>query len=137
MTNKQLSVLWGGMYILCAGLGFIPSPAGALSSLLTLLAIGFFIPGGVLLYRAYKAKDKVSIKTICALSGGVLGMTLLVLIFNFLSYGATQATGDLLYGLLIFVSSPMVCGQNWLIGLFGWACLLMSGLSCLKKSFSA
>ena len=133
MKNKQLFALWGGMYILCAGLGFIPSPAGPLSTFLTLLSIAFFIPGGVLLYRGQKTGDFQTVKTVCALAGGVLGATLQVLILNFLSYGATEVTGDLLYGLLILVSSPMVCGGNWLLGLFGWACLLMSSLSLLRK----
>ena len=33
---------------------------------------------------------------------------------------------NLLHILLIIVSTPMVCGQYWVLGLFGWACLLFA-----------
>ena len=101
--------------------------------MLVLMAVGFFVPGAVLLYRGYKARNPGRIKAICAISLVWLVMTLVLLILNFLTAGATALAGDLLYGFLVILSAPMFCGQAWVLSLFLWACLLMSGLSCLKK----
>ena len=34
--------------------------------------------------------------------------------------------GDILHGLLVVVSSPMICSGHWAMSLFFWACLLIS-----------
>ena len=36
MKKKSLFALWGGLFLLCAGLGFIPEPAGAVRWVLSL-----------------------------------------------------------------------------------------------------
>ena len=55
MKNHTLFALWGGLFALCAVLGFIPNPDGALRIVLTLLSVVFFVPGGLLLCRkAYR-----------------------------------------------------------------------------------
>lgn len=133
MSKKALFALWGGLFILCAGLGFIPEPTGFVKGLLTALAVGFFIPGGVLLYRAKGQKDRQTAATVRNLSAASLGLTLLMLVANFLSLGAGQAVGDALYAVLVIVSSPMVCSGYWLLSLFLWACLLVISLEILKK----
>lgn len=133
MSKKALFALWGGLFILCAGLGFIPEPTGFVKGLLTALAVGFFIPGGVLLYRAKRQKDRQTAATVRNLSAASLGLTLLMLVANFLSLGAGQAVGDALYAALVIVSSPMVCSGYWLLSLFLWACLLVVSLEILKK----
>ena len=44
MKSQFLYALWGALFILCAGLGFIPEPARVLRVLLTGLSILFFLP---------------------------------------------------------------------------------------------
>ena len=134
MKDGKLYALWGVLYIFCGLLGFIREPNGFVTALLVLMAVGFFVPGAVLLYRGYKARDPGRIKAICAVSLVWLVMTLVLLVLNFLTAGATALAGDLLYGFLVILSAPMFCGQAWVLSLFLWACLLMSGLSCLKKT---
>ena len=133
MKDGKLYALWGVLYIFCGLLGFIREPNGFVTALLVLMAVGFFVPGAVLLYRGYKARNPGRIKAICAISLVWLVMTLVLLVLNFLTAGATALAGDLLYGFLVILSAPMFCGQAWVLSLFLWACLLMSGLSCLKK----
>ena len=133
MKDSKLYALWGALYILCGLLGFIREPNGFVMALLVLLAVGFFVPGAILLYRGWKEHNPGKIRMIRNLSLGWLGLTLVLLVANFLTAGATEVTGDLLYGFLVFLSAPMYCGQFWIMSLFLWACLLMSSLSCLKK----
>jgi len=133
MSKKAWFVLWGGLYILCAGLGFIPEPAGFWKGFLTALSVAFFIPGGVLLYRAGQRKDRGTATAVRNLAAASLGLTLLTLVANFLSLGAGEAAGDALYAMLVIVSSPMVCSGYWLLSLFLWACLLAVSLEILKK----
>ena len=59
--------------------------------------------------------------------------TMVTLVVNFLSYEASAAAGTVLYWLLILVSTPMICSQVWVVGLFGWALLLFTCLKYLKK----
>lgn len=134
MKNKHLFYIWGGLFIVCAMLGFIPQPEGFLKGLLILVSAAFFIPGGMLLFRANKAKDLSLLKTICLLCLISLGSTLFFLVLNFMSGSGSQAAGKLLYGFLVIFSSPMVCSQYWVVSLFLWACLLMTALSFLKKA---
>ena len=133
MSKKGLFAIWGGFFILCAGLGFIPEPAGFLKGLLTALSVIFFLPGGLLLAEAKQKQDRGTAALIRNLSAGSLGLTVLVLVGNFLSIGAGSAVGDGLYAVLVIVSSPMVCSGYWLLSLFLWACLLVGSLEILKK----
>lgn len=133
MKDSKLYALWGAAYILCGLLGFIREPNGFVMAVLVLLAVGFFVPGAVLLYRGYREKNGQKVKIIRNISLIWLGMTLVLLVANFLTAGATELTGDLLYGFLVMLTAPMCCGQFWILSLFLWACLLMASLSCLKK----
>ena len=134
MKNKHLFWIWGGLFILCALLGFIPQPEGFLKAMLILFSVAFFIPGFVLLFRAAKKKDLSLLKTIVILCLVSLGSTLLFLVLNFLSGRGSLLAGNLLYGFLVIFSSPMVCAQYWVVSLFLWACRLMTGLSFIKKA---
>lgn len=133
MNKTTFFALWGAMFILCAGLGFIPEPEGALRVLMILLSIGFFLPPAALLYRSVKEKDRHTLTLIRNLSLLSLVLTLITILANFMSLMASEALGNVLYVILVIVSAPMVCGQYWVLGLFGWACLLMVSLSQLKK----
>ena len=44
MKTKILFALWAFLYLLCAGLGFIPNPQGALRIGMILLAAACFVP---------------------------------------------------------------------------------------------
>lgn len=129
MNRNILYGLWAGLYIVCAGLGFIPEPAGFGKAVLVLMSILFFIPPMVLLYRG----DIRDLKFIRNISILWLVGALVLLVGNLLSVLASEAFGTGLYALLVLLTAPMVCGQYWLLSLFLWACLLMGSLSILKK----
>ena len=134
MDKKFWYVLWGALYILCAGLGFLGEANGFITALLILLALGCFIPPAALLYRGIQSGDRKLICRIRNLSALSLGGTLALMVLNLLcAAGSTQAMGDLLFGLLVLVSSPMYCMRNGFVSLFLWACLLMVGIRHTKK----
>ena len=121
MTNKHLYAAWGILYILTAGLGFIPETDGLASVGMTLLSLAFFVPGFLLLYRGQK-------KPVLILSILSLALTVFSLVLNVWSVGMTAEMGEFLYVLLIMVSAPMFCSRFWLLSLFLWACLLMGSI---------
>ena len=133
MKQKALFVLWGGLFILCAGLGFIPPPEGFLRGLMTAAALGFFLVGWLILYRADKTGDRDSLLLVRNLSLLSLGLTLLLLVFSFLTLNVSQWMGDLVHVILVIVSSPMICSGYWALSMFLWACLLLTARSYLKK----
>ena len=128
MNKTSYYTVWAGIYILCAGLSFIPEPAGFLKFLMMALSLGFFLPPALLLYRAKKERDGFSVKLIRNLSLASLILTAAVLIISVLSFLAPEWVGNFLHILLILVSVPMVCSQYWVLSLFCWACLLMVSL---------
>ena len=129
MNRKILYALWAFLFSLCAGLGFIPEPEGILRSLLTAAALLFFLPPAWLLYRAQEA-DRKLIRNLSALS---LGLTLVLLIFNFFTAFSSEALGQVLHYVLTIVSSPMICSGHWATSLFLWACLLVASGKQLKR----
>ena len=133
MKQKALFVLWGGLFILCAGLGFIPQPEGFLRGLMTAAALGFFLVGWLILSRADKTGDRDSLLLVRNLSLLSLGLTLLLLVFSFLTLNVSQWMGDLVHVILVIVSSPMICSGYWALSMFLWACLLLTARSYLKK----
>ena len=128
MNQKILFPLWGGLFCLCAGLGFIPEPEGLLKAIMVMLSVGFFVPGFLLLDCGNR--QTLLVRNLAALS---LAMTLLLLIGNFLSVMGTPVLGDILHYMLIIISAPMVCGQYWFLSLFLWACLFFTARSKLKQ----
>lgn len=133
MGKKTLYALWGGLFILCAGLGFIPEPSGAAEAALTVLSLAFFIPPALLLYRAGREEDRYTQKLMCCLSALSLGLTLVLLVLNFLTVFRSEFVGNVLHYILVIVSSPMICSGHWAMSLFFWACLLMVSLGQLRK----
>jgi len=129
MKRKILYALWAVLFILCAGLGFIPEPENLTAAILTTLSISCFIPPFLLLYRSNKS-DAQLIRNLSALS---LGLTAVLLILNFLTVFSSEAVGLVLHYVLTIVSSPMVCSGHWALSLFLWACLLVGSLQMLKK----
>lgn len=134
MKQKTLFALWGALFILCAGLGFIPEPEGFLKFLMILLSVGFFAVGWLILYHARRSGDRRSLSLVRNLSAFSLGLTLLLLVGSFLSLGASELLGNLLHSVLTIVSSPMLCSQYWALSMFMWACLLLTAQSWLKNN---
>ncbi len=124
MKKNVLFALWGILFILCAGLGFIPEPEGGLRVLMTLLSVLFFLPPFGLLAKAKAEKDAGVPRLIAMLSGASLGLTLALLVCSFLSAFASETLGVVLHYVLTVVSSPMICSGYWALSLFLWACLL-------------
>ena len=133
MKKSTFFALWGFLWILCAFLGFIPEPEGVAKWLLRILGVGCFIPGGYLLYQAAKAKDRKTILLIRNISAISLGLTFLFLVLNILSVLWSETLGNLLYGILVVVSSPMICCGGYAVSIFLWACLLIASIKYGKK----
>lgn len=133
MKRYRLYLVWGAMFILCAGFGFIREPEGALKALLVTLSAGFFVPPVILLWQGKRHGDKGKLRLVRNLSVLSLGLTLTALILNFLSVFLSESWGDFLYGLLVVLSTPMVCSQFWAPTMFVWACLLLTSITLLKK----
>ena len=133
MKKQVLFGLWAGLFSVCAALGFIPAPQGAVRTVLTLSAAAVFVPPALLIYDGVKAGDRGTLALIRNLSAASLGGTALLLVLNFLSVRSSEALGDFLHGVLVVVSSPMICMGSWGLSLFLWACLLMVTLKQLKK----
>ena len=133
MKKSYLFALWGGLFVLCAALGFIPNPGTALKILLTLLSVAFFIPGALLLRHAALNKDRNTATLVRNLAAASLVLTLVLIIGNFFSVLGSARLGDILYTLLIIISSPMICSQYWVLSLFLWACLMIWSLQILKQ----
>ena len=133
MKKQVLFGLWAGLFSVCAVLGFIPAPQGAVRTVLTLSAVTVFLPPAVLIFDAARAGDRRTLALIRNLCAASLGGTALLLILNFLSVTASETLGNFLHGVLVVVSSPMVCSGNWGLSLFLWACLLMVSIKQLKK----
>ena len=124
MKKTYLYALWGGLFSLCAGLGFIPAASGALVGGMTVLSVLCFVPPALLLYQR-EEHTRVLVRNLSAAS---LGLTLVLLVLNFLCAMQSQLLGRVLHIMLVIVSSPMVCSGNWALSLFLWACLLVASL---------
>ena len=133
MKTKTIFALWGGLFTLCAALGFIPNPAGALKILLVLSSILFFLPPALLLHRSKEEGDKRLAKLVRNLCVASLVLTAVLLMVTFLCVLAPVWLGNLLYTLLTVVSTPMICCGNWALSMFLWACLMIWSMNILKE----
>ena len=133
MTKKSLYIIWAGMFALCAGLGFVPEPAGAGKVFCMILAVLFFAPPAAVVYLGWKKKDAEALRLVRNLSCGSLAVTLAVLVGNVMTLAAPEWVGDALYAILVMVSAPMVCGQVWFLSLVLWAALMWTSILLLGK----
>lgn len=132
MKQKLLYILWGCLGVLCVGLGTLEFSDSLAQMAQILIALVFFLPGGILLYDALEAGDRKGILRIRWISILSLSLTLAALVAFILASARGSSAATWLYDVLILVSCPMVCGQYWLISLFLWACLL-SATFAIKK----
>lgn len=136
MKNWKYFLLYGSwiwLYLLCAGLAHITQPQPAQSVALTVVALIFFIPAVILLIDGLRNKRQKQLRLLRWISISSLVLTLLLLIANVLSALASEAMGNVLHEILIFVSVPMVCSQHWVLSMFLWACLFFATLPAQKK----
>ncbi len=134
MSNKTLFLIWGGLFILCAILGFIPPVYGLVSILLFLAAVAFFIPPWILFYRGKQKKDLSLLAVLRGISIASLVATLILLVLFFMTAGTNEAAGVFLYRILAVISAPMLCSQIWVGSLFVWACLFIASFSAIRKA---
>lgn len=125
MKQKNGYILWLCLYVICLIAGFIPEPTGFGKGILILLSLGFFIPGGMLLYDAHRQQDRKALVRIRVISLSSLVLTVLFFIANLLSVFTSDAVGTVLHVFLAIVSVPMFAMQYWLVSLFLWSCLFM------------
>ena len=133
MSNTVLYALWGGLYAICGGLGFITAPEAALRLLMILLSVALFVPPFVLNRRAAAKDDRRTLALIRNLSGIWLILTGVLLVANIGSVLASETLGNVLHGLLTIVSSPLVCCDSWALSIFLWACVFFDAKNKLKK----
>lgn len=133
MKMKPIWLSWLYMFILCAVLGFIPEPTGFFKFLFVLAAVVFFVPGFALLVKADHREDVRTIRIVRNSSIGALALAVLLILLNFASALMSAVWGKVFYYLLVVLCSPLVCGQYWVLTLFGWACLMVYAISLLRK----
>lgn len=133
MKKSSLITVWGIFYIICAGLGFIPEPEGAVRIFLMVISVLFFVPPAILLFDAFSSGDRKTVRLIRRLAALSLGVTLVLLIANFLGALASEWLGSLLHVLLVLCSAPMFCSNYWVLSLFLWAVLLVASMQKRKE----
>lgn len=133
MDKGILKALWAGMFILCAVLGFISEPQGANKVLLIALALLFFLPPALLVWQSWKQGDRKELRLVRNLALISLVGTVVILVANMLSVLGSETLGDVLYYMLIIVSTPMICGQYWAWSLLLWAILLWCCIAALLQ----
>ncbi len=136
MKKKIAFAIWAVLYALCVALGFVPNPEGFGKILLIATSLIFFLPGFYLAYLAGKENCRKTLLALRLISGGILTLSLVFLVLNFLSVYFSAHTGLVVYVLLVMFSAPMVCSQVWVLSLFLWACLLILSLPKFKKNCS-
>jgi len=125
MKKSVLYIVWGVLYCACVGFGFVKDPTAGETVFLVGLSLLFFAPPFTLAFLARKAQSRKTLLALRLVSIGVLSLSLILIVLNFLSVYFSAQAGLVLYVLLVMFSAPMVCSQYWFLSLFLWACLLM------------
>lgn len=128
MKQRSLWIFWGVAYFVCLGLGMIPEPEEGVRVLLTAASLVFFLPPGVMVYRAHKSGDGKTLKNLRLLAVLSLGLTMVMLIGNILAAFGSEGLGNLMHVFLALVSVPMLCSNYWALSLFLWAVLLFASM---------
>ena len=129
MSNTVLYALWGVLYALCAGLGFVAAPGATLRLLMIALSLAHFVPP-FLLNRKGGRRTLMLVRN---LSLAWLIATAILLPCNFLAVMGSEALGNFLHVLLTVISSPLVCSDSWALTIFLWACVFFDARAKLKK----
>ena len=132
MTYSVLYTAWGALFALTAVLGFVPVAEGW-AGILTAVACAFFLPPWAILWKSVKSGKSGHIRLVRWLSIASVFSTVIMLVLNILSVLWSEVLGDILYAVLVMVSSPMVCCGGYAVSIFLWACLLITGIKYGKK----
>ena len=130
MKKQILYGLWLIFYIICLMLG---PTEGAQRIALLVLSVAFFVPAFLLLWEGHKQHDRKLLKLVRIFSIISLSLTAVALLLNVLSVLWSEAVGNALCQLLVFVSVPMIPCGSWALSLFLWACLLFGSFPHKKK----
>ena len=133
MSNTVLYAIWGGLFALCAGLGFITEPKNSTQILMTFFSLALFVPPFLLNNRAAEKKDRRTLTLVRKLSFYWLMLASVLLICNFLTVFASELLGNMMHILLIIVASPMIASGSWALTIFLWACVFFDARAKLKK----
>lgn len=133
MKKIILLIIWGWLYLICAALGHATQITQAQQTARTILSVLFFIPGFWLLLDGWKKQEKKTCNLVFYISLGSLCLTLVMLLANLFSVTGSETLGNVMYVMLIWLSSPMVCCGYWALSLFLWASLLFSSVFCKKR----
>ncbi len=134
MEKTIAKIIWAVLFLVCAGMGLVPEPHGAVSVLMILLGILFFLPPGYLLVKSWLDKDRKNLVFLLWMSILSLSLSFVLMIANFMSVLAPVWVGNTLYWTLAVVGTPMACLQNPYVSLFIWAILLFASLEGLKEA---
>ena len=129
MKKNALYILWAALFAVCAGLGFIREPAGAVKALCVMLSLAFFVPPMILV----RSGDVHTLKLVRNLSALALLTAAVLLVLNILSASFSEAVGTILHYVLIIATSPMICSRYWALTLFLWAYVMLDCRKQLKK----
>ena len=133
MKEKVLYCIWAIMYALCAALGFLGEVQGVGRVFLVMAAVIFFLPGAALVVIGQREKNKKVLRTVRITAIVSLVLTLGLLVANMAAVHGSELLGNTLHIILVLVSTPMMCGQYWIMSLFLWACLLFATFLKPKK----
>ena len=133
MSNTVLYALWGALYALCAGLGFITGPKNSTRILMTVFSLALFLPPFLLNYRAAQKKDRRTLTLVRNLSFYWLVLASVLLVGNFLTVFTSETLGKLMHMLLVIVASPLIASGSWALTIFLWACVFFDARAKLKK----
>ena len=134
MEKSIYLALWGGMYVLCCVLGFLPEQTGFSMYVMSAVSLLFFLPPFLLAHKAKAHADHKTLTLLRRISLLSLALTTVLLVVNFLSVlSPSETLGNVLHGILVIVSVPMMSSGFALASLFLWACLLVSSKIKAKK----
>ena len=134
MKEKILYLFWLAMYIICVGMGTILERNIPIHILLMVLALGFYIPGLLLVIEGIKQNNSkllLRVRIVCICS---LVLSLILIVANIASVYASSSVGNVLNQVLLIVATPMHCCYYRFISLFLWACLFIGTMPRLWKS---
>ena len=131
LSYRTLYLLWAGLFVLTAVLGFLfPNVTEPTERLPLQLATGaFFVPPWAIMTKANVEQVDKHIKIVRNLALSSVIATCVLLSMNILCIGMGDAVGNALNAALTIVSAPLVCSNFYVMPLFLWGTLLMGAFS--------
>lgn len=124
MRKNMLFAAWAVLYVICTALGFAGQIDGIGKVFMILAAVIFFLPPAFLAYRGIREQDKKTLRLLRIVAIISLVLTLIFFLINVAVAVGAETVNTFWHVCLVLVSTPMLCGQYWVLSLFLWACLL-------------